>query len=151
MTTIFDAATREALISRIQALDPLATPLWGKMKVFHMTVHCLIWNRWILGVDNPISYRHDLLGKIFGRRALRYFTRDDRPIGKNIPTGKAFLVKEIHGELAIKKQQLVETISGFTHFNNPADLHDFFGKMTKKQIGIFAYKHMDHHLRQFGV
>jgi hypothetical protein len=37
------------------------------------------------------------------------------------------------------------------NYSNEDFIHDFFGKMTKEQIGVFAYKHTDHHLRQFGV
>jgi hypothetical protein len=29
--------------------------------------------------------------------------------------------------------------------------HPFFGKMSAKEWGLIAHKHMDHHLRQFGV
>ncbi|MFZ6013453.1 MAG: hypothetical protein ACOYXT_24130 [Bacteroidota bacterium] len=40
-------------------------------------------------------------------------------------------------------------IEGYTHFHNPDFVHDFFGNMTVEEIGYFAYKHNDHHLRQF--
>jgi hypothetical protein len=29
--------------------------------------------------------------------------------------------------------------------------HSFFGKMTPEEWAILMYKHLDHHLRQFGV
>lgn len=29
--------------------------------------------------------------------------------------------------------------------------HPFFGKMSARQWGMIAYKHVDHHLRQFGA
>jgi hypothetical protein len=29
--------------------------------------------------------------------------------------------------------------------------HPFFGKMSAKEWATIAHKHMDHHLRQFGV
>ena len=151
MTTIFDVTTRDSLIARTEALDPHATPRWGKMTVYQMIAHCLIWNRWVLGVDNPIPYRHELLGRIFGRRALRNITTDDRPIGKHAPTGKAFLVPATTGDVAEVKRRLMDSIRAFADFDNPDYLHDFFGKMTREQIGIFAFKHTDHHLRQFGV
>ena len=151
MTTVFDATTRDALIARTEALHGQSTPRWGKMTVYQMITHCLIWNRWVLGVDNPIPYRHDLLGRIFGRRALRNATKDDRPIPRHAPTGKAFLVADTTGDVVQARLRLVDTIRAFADFDNPDYLHDFFGKMTRDQIGIFAFKHTDHHLRQFGV
>jgi hypothetical protein len=42
-------------------------------------------------------------------------------------------------------------VEAYANYSNPGFVHDFFGKMTDEQIGIFAYKHADHHLRQFGV
>ncbi|WP_448634870.1 DUF1569 domain-containing protein [Pedobacter panaciterrae] len=42
-------------------------------------------------------------------------------------------------------------IADFENFSNDKFIHDFFGKMTREQIGIFVYKHSDHHLRQFNV
>ncbi|MBL0146112.1 MAG: DUF1569 domain-containing protein [Chitinophagaceae bacterium] len=38
---------------------------------------------------------------------------------------------------------------------NPSEIekkvHPFFGKFTGDQWGKFMYKHLDHHLQQFGV
>jgi len=45
----------------------------------------------------------------------------------------------------------VKRIEQYADYNNPKFIHPFFGPMTKEQIGFFAYKHSDHHLRQFGA
>jgi hypothetical protein len=37
----------------------------------------------------------------------------------------------------------------YAHFPHPVVFHTFFGKITKEQAGQLAYKHADHHLRQF--
>jgi hypothetical protein len=58
-------------------------------------------------------------------------------------------VKEKDGDVALQKKIWIEQITEYGDFSNPAFIHDFFGKMTNEQIGIFAYKHFDHHLRQF--
>jgi len=50
-----------------------------------------------------------------------------------------------------QKKTWIQLISAYEHFSNPGFIHDFFGTMTTEQIGIFAYKHADHHLRQFAV
>lgn len=44
-----------------------------------------------------------------------------------------------------------EQIKSYKNYSNDNFIHDFFGKMTKEQIGVFAFKHNDHHLRQFNV
>lgn len=150
MKTIFDPAVRDELTIRVDALNENNKALWGKMNVYQMTRHCAIWNEWVLGKSN-ISGKQGLLGKIFGQFALRSNTKDDKPLGKNTPTGKALTVKQKQGDLNAEKKTLIHLIADFENFSNDEFIHDFFGKMTREQIGIFAYKHSDHHLRQFNV
>ncbi|MES2617304.1 MAG: DUF1569 domain-containing protein [Bacteroidota bacterium] len=150
MKTIFDKATRDELIARINSLDENSTPLWGKMNVYQMAKHCTIWDEWVLGKYHQI-YEQDLLGKLFGKMALKSNTKDDRPIGKKMPAGKNFIVTEKTGDINIQKVIWANLTADYANFSNDNFIHDFFGKMTKEQIGIFAYKHADHHLRQFGV
>ncbi|MGG7664366.1 DUF1569 domain-containing protein [Dyadobacter sp. BHUBP1] len=150
MKTIFDAATRDELIRRIQSLEKNNAAQWGKMNVYQMTKHCTIWDEWVLGVHQP-KYKQQLIGWIFGRMALKTFVKDDRPIQKNAPSSRPFIVKELDGDLELQKKAWIRCIAAYEHFSNPGFIHDFFGRMTREEIGIFAYKHSDHHLRQFGA
>jgi hypothetical protein len=150
MKTIFDRSTRDELITRINSLQENFQALWGKMNVYQMTKHCAIWNEWVLGKNNPI-YKQEFLGKIFGRLALTINTKDDRPMSKNMPAGNAFTVKESDGDFVDQKERWQLLLAEYEHFSNERFVHDFFGKMTTEQIGIFTFKHNDHHLRQFGV
>lgn len=149
MKTIFDRAVRNELIIRINLINENSKASWGKMTVYQMTKHCTKWDEWVLGKDNP-AYRQELLGKIFGKMALKSNTKDDRPIQKNMPAGR-FAVKKGTGDVEDQKRLWVSLIEEYENYSNPAFIHDFFGKMTPEQIGIFAYKHADHHLRQFGA
>jgi hypothetical protein len=150
MKTIFDSATREELIQRIGLLEVDSEAVWGKMNVCQMTKHCTIWNDWVLG-EKDFVYSQGFLGKLFGKMALKSNTKDDKPIGRNMPAGKAFTVKEKKGNLKANISNWRQQIKDYEYFSNDDFIHDFFGKMTKEQIGIFAYKHNDHHLRQFNV
>lgn len=150
MKTIFDEATRNELIDRINTVGETSSAQWGKMNVFQMLKHCTIWDEWILGRNNP-KYKQEFLGKIFGRIALRNSTKDEKPISKNIPAGRDFIVKETEGDVERQKELWSEQIREYDRYSNPDFIHDFFGKMTIEQIGIIAFKHSDHHLRQFGA
>ena len=150
MKIIFDKSTRDELTSRINSLNENSKPLWGKMSVYQMTKHCIIWDEWVLGKNDTV-YRQEFLGKLFGKMALKSNTKDNKPLRKNMPAGKAFIVKEKVGDLKIQKAIWTKLIADYGHFSNDNFIHDFFGKMTKEQIGIFAYKHNDHHLRQFNA
>jgi hypothetical protein len=150
MKTIFDKATRDELVGRINALSKNSTAQWGKMNVYQMAKHCSLWDEWVLGKNNP-TYKRNFIGLIFGRLALKANVKDDAPLRKSTPTTADMIVKEKDGDLELQKKIWTAQIAEYTHYSNPAFVHDFFGRMTVEQIGIFAYKHADHHLRQFGA
>lgn len=150
MKTIFDKATRDELINRINSLNENSKARWGKMNVCQMTKHCLLWDEWVLGKSN-LKYKQGFLGLIFGKIALKSNVKDDRPIQQNMPAGKDFIIKNRNGDIESQKSIWKQRIADYEHFSNPDFIHDFFGKMTVEQIGIFAYKHSDHHLRQFNA
>ena len=148
--TIFDPSNQHELIQRVNLLKEDQKPLWGKMNVFQMLKHNTYWNGWILGNDAH-TYKQEFLGRIFGKIALKRMIRDGKPFDKNIPTSSQFKPKESYGDLEAEKGYWISLIKAYENYNNPNFVHDFFGKMTKEQIGILVYKHTDHHLRQFGV
>ena len=150
MKTVFDKSVRDELITRIYALDKSSKRQWGKMEIHQMAKHCIIWDEWVLGIRKT-GYKQTLLGLIFGKMALKSQVKDDRPIKRNMPTTRYFIVKDTDGDLEDLKQTWVALIRAYAHFSNPDFVHDFFGKMTVDEIGIFAYKHADHHLRQFNA
>ncbi|ASZ13299.1 DinB family protein [Chitinophaga pendula] len=149
MKTVFDKAVRDELVTRINTLTPQSKAQWGKMNIHQMIRHCVIWNNWVLG-RGSYRYKQGLLGKIFGKMALKGQVKDDRPMGKNMPAGD-FAIKEKMGGAELEKDILMEQVTAYGHFSNPAFVHDFFGKMQVAEIGIFVYKHLDHHLRQFNA
>ncbi|KFF26427.1 DUF1569 domain-containing protein [Chryseobacterium vrystaatense] len=149
MKTIFDHEVREELISRINSLGQSNTAQWGKMNLFQMMRHCTVWNDWVLGNSRYI-YKQEFMGWLFGKMALKDMVKKDKPIGKNVPAG-SFAIKETQGDTEHEKQRWLNQISAYKNFSNPDFIHNFFGKMNREEIGIFVYKHMDHHLRQFNA
>ena len=77
MKTIFDKRVRDGLIERTNQLDSESKALWGKMNVNQMTKHCIIWNQWVLDVDNNIEYKQTFIGKLFGKMVLKSNTKND--------------------------------------------------------------------------
>ncbi|MEN7551655.1 DUF1569 domain-containing protein [Rapidithrix thailandica] len=146
MKTIFDTALREDLIRRIHALDETDKAQWGKMNLYQMMKHCILWDEMALAKK---TFRRSLLGRLFGKVALKDFIRDDQPIKKNVPTSRGFIVKEPEGDIVGTKQKWLELIGEYENYSIPSIVHPFFGKLTPEQVGYLAYKHADHHLRQF--
>jgi hypothetical protein len=150
MTTVFDTSTRAELIRRINAVDETSAARWGQMNAYQMLRHCRQWEAWIQGKP-PRVYRQGLIGRVFGRMALRGMTKDDKPLARNIPTSREFRITDTSGDFAAEQRQWAELVEDYAHYSNPDFIHDFFGRMTREQIGQLAYKHSDHHLRQFGA
>jgi len=148
MKTIFDKTTRDELIKRINTLNENGTAQWGKMNIYQMLKHCTIWDEWILGKNKPV-YKQAFIGRLFGKMVLKKVTKDEKPLDRNVPTSAEFKIKEKNGDVAAERQKWIAFIEEYEHYSNPGFIHDFFGKMTREQVGLLAYKHTDHHLRQF--
>jgi hypothetical protein len=148
MKTIFDKTTRDELINRINSLNENNTAQWGKMNFFQMLKHCTLWDEMALGKK---KYKQSFLGRLFGKIALKDFIKDETPFKRNVPTVREFKIKETSGDMENQRKNWLSLIEDYAQFSNFDFTHPFFGKMNKEQIGYLAYKHTDHHLRQFGA
>jgi hypothetical protein len=147
MNTIYDKTTRDQLIIRINTLGENSKPQWGKMTVGQMVKHCAQWEEMISG---KIKCKRSFIGRVFGKMALRSLIKDETPVKRNMPTSPELIVTETNGNVAAKKSQWIALVEAHAKSPRPDFIHPFFGKMTKEQVGILDYKHIDHHLRQFG-
>lgn len=148
MKSILNKSNRDELIARINLLSENSASEWGKMTVFQMIKHCILWEEMVL--KNQV-YKRVFIGRIFGKMGLKSILKDETPLKRNTPTIPQFIIKEKSGDIAKEKIKWISLISQYEHYANDTFIHPFFGKMTKEQIGQMAYKHIDHHLRQFGT
>ena len=146
MKTIFDKSTRDEIITRINSLNEKSSAQWGKMNVYQALKHCILFEEMMLGKK---VYDRVFVGRIFGKMALKKLLKDEKPFKKNEPTSPGFLIKEKEGNIHAEKSKWISLVEEYAHFSGNDFEHWFFGKMTKEQMGQFAYKHTDHHLRQF--
>ena len=148
MKSVFEASTREELVTRINALSQQNNAQWGKMNVFQMVKHCTLHEDMVLG---KIKINRVLIGRLLGPMILRTVLKDDKPFGKNSPTSSLLKTTKETGDIEHQKNEWINRIEQYANYTNPNFVHPFFGPMTKEQVGVFAYKHNDHHLRQFGA
>ena len=148
MKTIFDKTTREELINRINTLNENSTAQWGKMNIYQMLKHCTLWEEWI---SSEKKHKQVFIGRLFGKMALKNLLKDESPLRRNSPTIPELKINRIgkNGNVFSERAKWIALIEEYKHFSNNDFVHSFFGKMTKEQIGYLAYKHADHHLRQF--
>jgi hypothetical protein len=148
MKSTFDKSTRDKLIARVNLLNENSTSQWGKMNVYQMIKHCILWEEMVFGDK---IYKRVFIGRIFGKMALQSVLKNENPLNRNSPTIPDFIIKETTGDISKEKIKWIAVLEQYGHFTNENFIHPFFGKMTKEQIGYLAYKHIDHHLTQFGV
>jgi hypothetical protein len=149
MKSLFDKAVAEELKQRMVRLSPETPRLWGKMSPAQMFAHCSVGMEVSLG-DRIM--RQVWIGRLFGKLA-KVKTLGGKPIGKSLPTDKAYLVNDDR-DLDAERQRLTGLIDRF-QMGGPEKCtkgpHSFFGKMTPDEWSALNYLHLDHHLRQFGV
>ncbi|MEO7313307.1 MAG: DUF1569 domain-containing protein [Chitinophagaceae bacterium] len=148
MENLFASSVTEKIINRIGKLDAGIAPLWGKMNVSQMLAHCSVPIGASLG-DQQL--KRSFIGYLFGSMAKKSLLKD-KPFPKNLPTDKSFVISG-QMEFEIERQKLVAVIHRFAAANSASfsHVHPFFGKMHADEWGILTYKHLDHHLQQFGV
>jgi hypothetical protein len=92
------------------------------------------------------------LMKIFGPM-IRKIIFSDKPLKKNSPTAKNFVIQD-QRDFEQEKAQLVSALEAFAQAGNENKLqptHKYFGKMSNEDWNHFQQRHFDHHLTQFGV
>ena len=143
---LFDPAVKQDIIARINKLTPQSQGQWGKMDVGQMLAHCQM----PIGVaEGTHKLSRSLIGRLFGPFA-RKMLYNDKPFSRNLPTDRTFVMKDSK-DFEREKQKLIEMINQFTEQNMVNEPHPFFGKLTKEQWSKGTWKHLDHHLQQFGV
>lgn len=136
-------------ITRIDKLQPGSPRQWGKMDVAQMMAHC---GTTVEMARGQLNLPRIFIGRLLGPLVRPQFT-NDRPFSRNGPTDKKLKITEPK-EFSREKEHLKQSIQLF-HKGGEAHCtkhpHPFFGPLTAREWGIGMYKHLDHHLRQFGV
>ncbi len=148
MKSVFDTTTREELVTRIKSLTPQNNAQWGKMNAYQMVKHGTLHEDMVLG---KLKINRVFIGRLISGMLLKKVLKDDKPFGKNSPTSSLLKTLNENGDIEQQKKEWIDRLEQYASYTDPDFIHPFFGPMTKDQIGFFAYKHVDHHLRQFGA
>jgi len=149
MNSLFNEKESSAIISRINRLTPDSRSNWGKMNVSQMLAHCQEPLQIALGKKN---LKRNLFGILFGRIAKKKLV-SDQPYKHSLPTAPSFIVKD-ERSFEIEKTKLLQLVEEFTKGGEAGltkEPHGFFGPLTNEEWDKSQWKHLDHHLQQFGV
>ena len=147
---IFSEETSRQLHRRIDALKPDTKPLWGIMSSAQMLAHCCVPYEQALG-----DHSHPL--PIIMKWLVRLFSRDllvgEKPYGRSTPTAPAMKIND-ERDFEREKARLKDLIvrfqqKGEQYFEGREQIT--LGALTAKEWHTLIYKHLDHHLTQFGT
>jgi hypothetical protein len=150
LKNLFEPSVANELKERALRLTPDSERLWGKMNAAQVMAHCAGGLELAAGQMRP---PRKLIGRIIGPIVKPLVLRDDEPMRRNTPTIDALRVSD-ERNLDAERTRLLDMIDRFVA-TGPAGCtthpHSFFGPLTPQEWAILMYKHLDHHLRQFGV
>lgn len=150
MKDVFDPQVAHEVTERIRALTPETRPAWGKMNVGQMLAHCCV------AYEMALEDKHPKAGPV-ARFFLRTFVKPgvvgEKPYRKNLPTAPAFRIVD-QRDFQRERDRLIAYVErtadlGGDHFEGLES--PSFGPMTRLEWNNLFYKHIDHHLTQFGV
>ena len=146
--TIFDATSRRSLLYRISHVRPDIQRRWGTMTPNQMICHLEDSLRCATGVT-PTTPRKTIMSN----RLFRWIIIHVLPW----PKGKAKTVKEMlattPGEFEDDRRRLQEMLEKAASLtaNGGWSPHPAFGDLSGRDYGVLIHRHVDYHLRQFGV
>ena len=147
--SIFEQATVNQLIERINQLSPITERKWGTMTVNQMLEHQVRVFLVALGEEKiKVPFLLKLAGPFLKGNLL-----NDKDFGHNGPTAKQYVITE-EPDFETGRTKLIQLLQQFSSEGIAVAAtrkHDIFGKLTGEEWSIAMYKHTDHHLRQFGV
>ena len=148
MKHLFETTTVHEVTSRIDKLEASSPRQWGKMNIEQMMAHC---SAALDMASGRFAAKRTLLGRIVGPR-VRHVLTDDSPFPRNSPTAKE--LKAAYSDFTHERERLKQCVRQF-HDGGEAGCtkhpHPFFGDITPLEWSTGMYKHLDHHLKQFGA
>jgi Protein of unknown function (DUF1569) len=147
MKSIYNPTDNSELVQRINQLNLNSKAQWGKMSVDQMLKHTNAASEVAFGKQElKINFLMKLVGKLLKNKVF------NSEFKKNSPTAPEFIFKDSY-DFETSKNELIKNVQLLQdgHTTIKVMNHPFWGKMTYEDWDKLMYKHLDHHLRQFGV
>jgi len=152
VSTLADPKVLQSLLARSGNLRPDSQRKWGKMDVNQMMCHLADVFEFAVGRRAVPSRANFLTRSVMRWLALH----TPVPWPKGVPTGKD--VDPMRdgtkpSQFARDRERMVGLIREFASLKREARFgeHPAFGELSWEEWMIWAYRHSDHHFRQFGV
>ncbi len=146
MAPLRNESARSALIERLEKLSASSRAQWGSFDAPRMVCHLKDALGMALGeISTKPGNR-----KVFHHFPLKHLFLHVLPMPKNIPTAPEMLtsVPSVFEADRRRVVELIRRLAAMPRTMGPE--HPFFGPLTNDEWNILQWKHIDHHLRQFG-
>jgi hypothetical protein len=150
MKNVFNQAESAELINRIDKLSPTSKANWGKMSVAQMLAHCNVTYEMAYEDKHP---KPNSFKKLILKLLVKKIVVGDKAYSKNSQTAPEFIIKDsrdFEKEKMRLKEYIAKTQQLGEHYFEGKESHSF-GPLTKTEWNTMFYKHLNHHLTQFGV
>jgi hypothetical protein len=150
MKNVFDQADANEIIDRINKLTPSTKAVWGKMNVAQMLAHCNVTYEMVYENKHP---KPGVFMKFILKSFIKPSVVTEKPYKQNGQTAPAFIITD-ERVFEAEKNRLIDFIKktqqlGESNFDGK-ESHSF-GVLNKTEWNNLFYKHLNHHLSQFGV
>jgi hypothetical protein len=147
--TILNPIAVNEIIERARSLNAKTTPLWGKMTASEMLSHCNMAHQSILKAPKATK------GPTLRQRVFKFlFFHIQKEFPKLARGPKRFDMKGKVDEKVFEeeKSKFIDIVGMFANLDTQmVGSHPVFGPLNHQYWGVFVWRHLDHHLRQFGV
>lgn len=148
-SNIFNQSDYSAIVQRLSKLNPRSPRKWGAMNINQMIVHCGIQLKLGMGLIQQSEYEGSaIMRTVIGRWLFLYVI----PWSKGLPTPSKMNIltmKPIVEEFESERKDLIDLLYQVQSCTALRP-HPFFGEMNRQDWGRLIWKHLDHHLKQFG-
>jgi hypothetical protein len=148
--TLASPETVEVLIGRLGRLTPSSPRRWGTMTPHEMLCH--LGDSFAVVLDERPAARADTWVTRNVLRIIALHLPFQWPQG--VATRPEVNPKEAGtkpAEFERDRQRVLDYVRGFPRPDTRCGRHPVFGALTRDEWLVWGYRHLDHHLRQFGL
>jgi hypothetical protein len=147
MKTMWDGNAQREVQDRLARLLPDRKAQWGRMSAPQMVCHLSDSLKMALGELQVASKKVPIRYP-----PLKQFIVYVAPFPKNVPTAPELIARSPRdwSDDVAELRALIECFAARRGAAQWPD-HPAFGRLSERAWGVLVYRHMDHHLRQFGA
>ena len=145
--SLLDDGARRRIVERIEGLGPHSRRRWGTMSLPKAVCHMADQLAAALGELEVKPMRG-----IARWPGVSWLVVHVLPVPRGVPTAPELLGTDL-GELEEARAHLKGVLERFAANGEGGEWreHPAFGRLSGREWGKLGWKHMDHHLRQFGA